>query len=716
MQKLLLSFFFFTLYFSLTGQNRDNFIIHIKKAKGAISVDGILNETDWLTAEKTSPFYRILPIDTGFAVAPSEVVLTYNEQFLFIGITCYEGKDGDIIVESLRRDFSFGKNDNFLVFIDTYNDQTNGFSFGASAAGAQWDGIQANGGFVNLNWDCKWVSKTIYDGDKWIVEMGIPFKSIRYKEGVDTWGINFSRLDLKLNEKTSWAPVPRQFQSANLAFAGTLQWDKPPPKPGLNVSLIPYAATKISKNELAQSAAVVDFNVGFDAKWAISSSLNLDVTVNPDFSQVEVDQQVTNLDRFELFFPERRQFFLENKDIFTDFGSSDIRPFFTRRIGLQNDVAAGLKLSGKLNNDWRFGLLNMQTQEATTIPASNFTVASLQKKLFARSNLGIIFVNKNLTSNHLDPDNLINQYNRIIGLDFNLASADNRWTGKAFVHKSFAEHGGGKDYLFAGNLVYSTGNVEIEWSQATVGADYIAEVGFIRRTGYNRFNPSINYKFFPKSNSINFHGPFLKTDFFYDTDFKQTDRRFDVGYALRWLNRSHFQVDFTSQYVQLFQNFDPTNSGGQELLTGSAHQWQRLKLTYLSDLRKTYNYTLSTSYGGFYNGHLFNVESSIVARFQPFGSLALNVAYNKIELPDTFNDANFILFGPKLDITFTDKIFLTTFVQYNNQIDNININVRFQWRYQPVSDIFIVYTDNYFPADFKIKNRAIVAKMSYWFN
>ena len=716
MRKSILPLILFIVINSLSAQNREKFIIHIKKAENSINVDGILDEADWLIAEKTTPFFRILPIDTGYAVAPSDVVLTYNEEFLFIGITCYEGKEGDIIVESLRRDFSFGKNDNFLIFMDTYNDQTNGFSFGTSAAGAQWDGLQANGGFVNLDWDCKWVSKTIYDGNKWVVEMGIPFKSIRYKAGVDTWGINFSRLDLKLNEKTSWAPVPRQFQSANLAFAGTLQWDKPPPNPGLNVSLIPYTAVKASTNHAVNTSTDVDFDAGLDAKWAISSSLNLDVTINPDFSQVEVDRQVINLDRFELFFPERRQFFLENKDIFTDFGATGIRPFFTRRIGLQSDVGAGLKLSGKLNEAWRFGLLNMQTRNAEVAPASNFTVASIQRKVLARSNIGLIFVNKNLTVDPLDPLNEINDYNRVLGVDFNLASADNRWTGKVFAHKSFAEHSGGKDYVLAGNLLYSTGNVQVEWRQETVGADYIAEVGFIRRTGYHRFNPSFKYNFFPQSKTLNFHGPFIKTDFFYDTDFNQTDRNFDIGYAIRWLNRSHFEIQWSNQFVQLFQNFDPTNSGGETLITGSEYEWQNLEITYISDLRKTFNYSLTSSYGGFYNGNRFNLESSLIARFQPYGSLSLIFSYNNIDLPAPFNDANFVLIGPKLDITFTDKIFLTTFIQYNNQIDNINLNVRFQWRYKPVSDLFIVYTDNYFPDNLVVKNRAIVAKVSYWFN
>lgn len=716
MRKSYLTILILAIFASASSQNREKYVYYIKKAQSEIQVDGKLGESDWLSAQQTSPFFRILPIDTGYADAATTVMLTYDDQYLYMGVICQEGKEGDMIVESLKRDFSFSKNDNFLVFMDTYNDQTNGFSFGASAAGAQWDGIQANGGFVNLAWDCKWISETIYDGDKWVIEMGIPFKSIRYKAGIDTWGINFSRMDLKLNEKSSWAPVPRQFQSANLAFTGTLQWDQPPPDPGLNVSLIPYTLGSASKNYDPESETNTFGKVGFDAKWAMSSSVNLDLTVNSDFSQVEVDRQLTNLDRFELFFPEQRQFFLENKDIFTDFGASDIRPFFSRRIGLQSDVAAGLKLSGKINEDLRFGLLNMQTKDDPDARASNFTVASLQKKVFARSNLGLIFVNKSLTIDPADSSLQINRHNQVIGLDFNLASADNKWTGKLFAHKSFAEYSGNKSLVVGGNLIYSTGNWEVSLSQASVGADYNAEVGFVRRRGYHRFTPSISYRFFPNSEKINFHGPFIKSDFFYNTDFESTDRNFTLGYSIRGLNRSDFNVFWTQQYVRLFQLFDPTNSGGQLLGNGTAWSWQTIGATFMSDARKKINYSLVSSYGGFYNGNRLNVEGSLVARFQPYGNLAMNVSYNRIDLPDGFNDVVYWLVGPRLDITFTDKLFLTTFIQYNKQIDNINMNIRFQWRYQPVSDLFIVYTDNYFPGNLRVKNRGIVLKASYWFN
>lgn len=710
-------FFFGTVSIRAYSQhnNRDQFILEIQKAQHPIVIDGILDEPDWLIADQTGDFYRVLPIDTGLATAQTTVVMTYSETYLYLGVTCYEGAQGDIIVESLRRDFSFGRNDNFLAFIDTYNDQTNGFSFGASAAGAQWDGLQANGGFVSLDWDCKWLSEVKQYSDRWVIEMAIPFRSIRYKEGLTTWGINFSRLDLKLNEKSSWAPVPRQFQTASLAFTGTLKWDQPPPKSSLSYSLIPYLAGSASKNFQPETKADFNAEAGLDAKLALGSSINLDLTINPDYSQVEVDQQVTNLDRFELFFPERRRFFLENRDLFTDFGEMGVRPFFSRRIGLQAPVRAGLKVSGKINEAWRVGFLNMQTGSVDTLLASNFTVASVQRQVLARSNLGFIFVNKQITEDYSDTLSW-SKFNRVAGLDFNLASQDNRWTGKAFYHQSFSPGSQGQDFVLGSNLLYSTGNLQIGFSQTRVGADYRAEVGFVRRKGYNQFAPVFQYKFFPGVRNIEFHGPLAEAALFYSENFALTDRQISLGYTLRWLDRSQISAYFKEEFVQLQAPFDPTNSDGALLGAGAAFSWKSVQLGYISDLRKLLSYTVAGEYGGFYNGQRLNLESSLIYRYQPYGSLSMNVSYNKIELPEPYNDANFLLIGPKLDLTFTDKIFLTTFIQYNNQIDNINMNIRFQWRYQPVSDLFIVYTDNYLPSPVKVKNRAVVLKLSYWFN
>jgi hypothetical protein len=698
------------------GVNRSDYRVDINETGEEIIIDGLLNETVWSQAQKASQFHMVLPIDTGYARAQTEVMVCYDLKNLYFGIICYDSLPGKRPVESLRRDWSFSVNDNFIVFIDTYNDYTNGFAFGVSAAGAQWDGIHGEGGFIMLDWDTKWNSAVQSYQDRWVAEFSIPFRSIRYREGVSEWGISYSRLDLKTNEKSSWTPIPRQFPTANLAFTGTLAWDKPLSKSGTRFSLIPYATGKITQNKEAGEDIKTYASAGFDAKVILSSSLNLDLTVNPDFSQVEVDEQQTNLDRFELFYPEKRQFFLENSDIFANLGSSEIRPFFSRRIGLNNPVIGGARLSGKLGEKWRTGIMDMQTGMKDSLSADNFAVAVLQRQLFSRSNVTGFLVNKQATMVPGDSVDKGSLYNRVLGLEYNMASTDNRWTGKFYFHKSFNAHSSGKNGVIAGNLKYSTESFMISLEQNYVGEDFLAEVGYIRRTGIYQTKSSAGYKFYPSSSKIANHGPLFDMELFTDTDFSLTDREVQIGYLVSWLNTSSFSIDMESGYLKLSRPFDPTNTGGVELPAGDDFNWFEMALKYNSDSRSLFTYAASARYGGFFNGTRLSIAAQASYRVQPFGSLAVTGSFNRVELPSPFNSADLILVGPKLDLTFTDKIFLTTFVQYNNQIENINTNIRFQWRFAPVSDLYIVYTDNTLPENYTSKNRGLVLKLSYWFN
>lgn len=720
--KILLFSFFISFGFqSLFGQtdqiNREKYKLYIHETKATMTVDGILDEAPWLSAQKADNFFRVLPIDTGYASVKTEVIMTYDETNVYMGIICYDDTPGRRPVESLRRDFSFGRNDNFLSFIDTYNDQTNGFSFGISAAGAQWDGTQANGGSVNLDWDTKWKSAVKSYPDKWVAEFAIPFRSIRYHEGDTEWGINFSRLDLKNNEKSSWTPIPRQFPTASLAYTGTLVWDKPLPKAGTRFGIIPYISGRTSKDIQAGTPANSGGDAGLDAKISLSTSVNLDLTVNPDFSQVDVDQQVTNLSRFELFFPERRQFFLENSDIFASLGATGLRPFFSRRIGLQNKVRAGARLSGKLGEKWRIGLMNMQTGSSDEEFGANYSVATIQKQVFSRSNINVFMVNKEITADYLEQDTVLASFNRIAGVDFNLASADNRWTGKMFYHQAFSPDNKSQDFTTFGEVQFKTQQLSLAMGYSYVGSGYDAEVGFVRRKGYNRINPGFGYRFYPASNRLANHGFDIEMDNFYSSDFDLTDREIEVKYSVSWLNRSLFQLAVQDGFVRLLSPFDPTNSGREQLATGSTYNWKEVSLSYESNARRLLSYEVSSRYGGFFGGNRYSLQSIINYRIQPIVSMSLIGSYNSIrDLPLENPNADFYLLGPKLDFTFSRSLFFTTFVQYNEQADNLNMNLRLQWRFAPVSDLFIVYTDNSYPEDFGAKNRALVLKLSYWFN
>lgn len=698
------------------GVNREKYQIKTSSTDNIITVDGILDEPVWKIADKAVHFQRVQPTDTGFAKSQTEVKVTYDATTLYLGIVCYDSTPGKRPVESLRRDFTFNKNDNFIVFMDTYNDQTNGFAFGISAAGAQWDGVQANGGTVNLDWDIKWRSAVKNYRDKWVAEFAIPFRSIRYNGGDKEWGINFSRLDLKTNEKSSWAPMPRQFATATLAYAGSLLWDKPLPSSGPRFSLIPYVSARTTQDKLAGEGFKPKANAGVDAKVILSTSMNLDLTVNPDYSQVEVDRQVTNLDRFELFFPEKRQFYLENSDLFAKLGNDNLRPFFSRRIGLESSVLAGARLSGKIGNNWRIGLMDIQTNQNDTVVGGNFTVAAVQRQVFSHSNITAFLVNKQMMNMNNDTSFAKDGYNRIAGVEYNLASADNHWLGKAFIHQALYPGAKGNASAIAENLSYYTQYLNVTLNQSWVGADYNAEVGYIRRKGYYELNPLIQYKFYPSGSKVADHGPAVKLDMFFNPSMNLTDRETQLLYMVEWMNKSILTVDVKDDYVKLLAPFDPTNTKGTPLPQDAKFNWKEAGISFTSDIRKTFNYLLSGRYGGYYNGTHTSVNAELYYRVQPYGSLAIVSSYNNISMPAPYKSAEFVLVGPRLDFTFTNKIFFTSLVQYNNQIDNLNLNLRFQWRFAPVSDLFIVYTENSYPSTFNVKNRGLVFKLSYWFN
>ena len=693
-----------------------NYKLLAKRLKGEIKIDGTPDEADWQVANKATDFYMVLPYDTSYSVARSEVMMAFDDKAFYVAFIFYDSIPGKRPVESLRRDFMFGNNDNFLLFIDPFNDQTTGFTFGLNAAGAMWDGTMSNGAASNLIWDSKWEGKTQNYDNRWSAEMRIPFKSVRYKKGVDNWNVQFSRLDLKLNEKSAWAPVPRQFPTASLAYAGKLNWETPPPPSGLKLSLIPYLFGSVTKNFSNNESSHFRKDFGIDAKLGLSSSLNLDLTYNPDFSQAEVDDQVTNLDRFELYFPEKRQFFLENSDLFANYGTDNIRPFFSRRIGLDAPVDFGARLSGKIGNDWRIGLMDMQTESEGSYLSRNFFVASVQKKVFSRSNIGMIFVNKQQLN--IPAGWQGNDYNRIAGIEYNLASPNNFWTGKAFLQQSFTPNRQSSNSLSQGfNLAYSRKTFLLELKQFYVGKEFYAETGYVPRIDYFRINPRATVRFYPKSGPIEYHGFFTEVDDFYQPDDMQlTDREVSADYDFQFKNRSLLQFKSNYMFVKLRNAFDPTNKGDHYLPEGSEYHWSDASLKFSSDNRKMFKYTLAAGYGGYFNGKRWFTEGSINYRFQPYGYISVIYSYNNLDLPNPWTPTGFWLVGPKLDLTLRNNLFFTTYVQYNEQADNLNINARFQWRYKPVSDLFLVYTDNYFPGGLQAKNRALVMKLTYWFN
>jgi hypothetical protein len=706
--------------FTASAQKKNaGYKYHIHRASSAIAIDGVGDEQAWRQADSAVDFHMVLPMDTSLAKVPTVVRMTYDDKNLYILVTCYTPVHGPYMVESLKRDFSFVKNDNFIFFIDPFDARTDGFTFGANAAGAQWDGSMYSGGSVDLNWDNKWTSAVKNYPDKWVFEAAIPFKSIRYKKGIKEWGINFSRNDLKGAEKSSWAPVPRQFPTASLAYTGTLVWDEDPPTSSSNVSIIPYLLSGVTKNYQNKGATDVKREAGGDAKVSVTPSLNLDLTVNPDFSQVDVDQQVINLSRYQLFFPEKRQFFLENGDLFSNFGYSDIRPFFSRQIGLNQPIDFGARLTGKLDKDWRIGVMDIQTGNSTSnnLDAANYGTITLQRRVFDRSNIGFMFVNKDVTSavpgSSIGPNN----YNRNIGMEFNLASTSNSWTGKLLGLKSFTPGVSGHDMVLADHLQYLSKYWTLYMQEEYVGKNYTAAVGYVPRVGYVKLSPLVLRNFFPKKGDVLSYGLQFTSNYFFNESFNRTDNESALSFITTLRDRSTITISGINDYVKLLQPFDPTNTGKDSLATGTQHRYNSLDILLVSKPQSVFTYQLETTFGGYYdNGHRLTFSGTIGYRIQPYVNIAMNGNYTDLRLPLPYGDTKFTLIGPKIDVTFTNTLYFTTYVQYNDQQKNMNINTRFQWRYKPASDLFIVYGENSMPSPYTPKNRQLVIKWTYWWN
>jgi len=709
--------------------------INIKRAKQSIKLDGILNEPDWGEAQIAKDFYQTLPDDLDFARSKTEVRLTYDHQYIYVAAVCYDEIPGNYVIQSLKRDFSYPVTDAFVVFFDPFGNQTTGFSFAASPLGVEREGLLEYGGIfgVTTSWDNRWFSAVYAETGKWTVEMAIPFKTIRYDENRPVWNVNFSRNDLKRIETSTWSPVPTQFNVASLAFTGKLIWDHPPKKAGGNVSLIPYLRSSAHRNYKTQDKPEIDYpQGGMDAKIALTSSLNLDLTINPDFSQVEVDRQVTNLERFNLFFPERRQFFIENSDLF-QFGTASMRPFFSRQIGLEVPILFGARLTGNLNENWRVGLLTAQTEGVPNgIQSQNFSVAALQRKVLARSNITGFLINRQSFTN-FKPDK--DDFNRVAGVELRFRSANNKWGSDLLYHQSFTQY---DTETFSPKLINRAGligsvnydgrHVYAFASLEHAGQDYIADSGFLQDL-YHRNDQEnttiaapyltsyhyLGYKFYPeKLDAVRYWGPELGNRVFYYYTPEKVERW--TGFKLS----SFFKDNSIARLVvdnYATQVLFPTNITGQmdSLLMPGNYNYTDYGLEYESAPRNKLYGKFRAFYGGFYNGSKLSLSADATLRIQPVANLALNIAYNDIAFPEGFGNSRLLLISPRIEFTFTRSLFFTTFLQYNTQTENFNINNRLQWRFAPMSDVFLVFTDNMDSDNFSQKDWGVVLKINYWF-
>lgn len=707
--------------------------VFVKKIDQEILLDGILDEAVWDLADSASDFWQLFPTDSLKAQDITEVKLLYNDTHIYIGATAKSSVGGDFIVSSLRRDYSARSNDNVTVLFDTFRDGQNAFLFGVNAYGVQREGLVSERGAsingFNLTWDIKWQSASKKYDDRFVLEIAIPFTSLKYPEGSQKWGFQSYRYDLQKNERSIWTNVDQNQIPINIGYYGEMVFEEPLKKNRTPLYLIPYINGLTSK-EFATNRSDNTFSTGGDLKVAVGTGLNLDVTLNPDFSNVEVDDVITNLTRFEISLPEKRQFFIDNGDLFGSFGSfRDAIPFFSRRIGIarnadgssiQNAILGGVRLSGKLNDDWRLGFLNIQNREdlSNQIASNNNAMFALQRKVFGQSQVGVFMVNRQ-TFKEYDFIEKNDTYNRVIGLDYNLASANNRWIGKFYTHKSFQPEDQEGNLSSFASLLYNTRIWRFYSNWVYVDRDFRSDLGFIPRTGIIKSGTSAQRTFYPKTGIANSHSFRLLNLMWFqqNLDYQKTDHNFEVNYTLEFKKQDRLEFEFSRQYIYLSSSFDPTRSTNSIPLPGdTGYHFSDWSLNYQSNLANPFIFTSEVSYGGFYNGTRFSYRGSTGYRFQPKVILSLQWDYNRINLPKPYATADLILVRPKFDVTFSKNLFWSTLIQYSNQTDNLGINSRLQWRFAPLSDLYIVYNDNYYTREFGPTFRSINLKLTYWLN
>ena len=726
-------FFVILINFNFVLAQKINDSTYVKFTNQKIVIDGIDNETDWKIAEIKSNFWQWFPTDSLKALNQTEIRFLYDSNNIYVFIKCYEDKNNTII-SSLRRDM--GRFSDFFLFtLDTFNDLTNAYAFGGNSVGVKKDEIIFNGGRTlgkdsNWDWDAKFDLKTKVYENFYTAEMKIPLSSIRFSNNSKLWKYNVYRRRINDNEFSTLFRVPQEQSFINLSYSKPLVFEKPLGKSKTPITIIPYI-NLLKSNNFEIGRKTNDFQYGGDGRIYIGTGLNLDVTINPDFSQIEVDDQIINLTRFALRLPEKRQFFIQNSDLFSGFGDIyENQPFFTRRIGvtkdingntIQNKIHAGIRLSGKLTNKLRVGLLNMQTaeDEMNLIPSNNNTVLSFQQSIFSKSNFKFLFVNRQKTSEN---NSLLNQekYNRVLGFDYNFISKDDKIRGKVFFYNTFSPSVNKEGFSTGGWINYNTRKNRFRTAFFKTTPNFTSDLGFTRRTDFKKNYTSYNRVFYPKSKSIQSieFGPQL---YYIDKpglNNQVTDRRFSANLSFNFKNMSGIDFEFTNSYIFLENNFDPTGANENSPINRGSYETRQIEMEYGSTNRRKFRFKSNINIGGYFNGEKYSISNDFNFRIDKLMQASLKFRYDKIDLPDPQNSVALFLISPKVDFTFSKNIFWATFVQYSNFSNSLGINSRFQWRFAPLSDLFLVYTDNsnYIENDFIPNFRTINLKITYWIN
>jgi len=665
-------------------------------------LDGIVDgDRAWATAAPASGFWQVQPRAGEASSQKTEVYVGYTDTALYIGVMAWDDDPDGIIVADSRRDSSLDDTDAFLVVIDGLLDRRNGYVFGTNAAGIEYDGqvtregsgdFGSGGGAFNLNWDGAWSVRAAINGDGWSAEFEIPFSTLRYGQSeTQDWGINFQRNIRRNNEVAYWSPLERNRNLYRVSRAGTLRGIAPPAQ--RNLQFTPYVLGKARRGG-ALPASESDAEFGFDIKYGITPSLTLDLTYNTDFAQVEVDEQQVNLDRFNLFFPEKRPFFLENAGQFAVGNGEEAEMFFSRRIGIGSDgsaipVKGGARLSGKLGERTNIGLLYMGTEAVEGVaPANQFAVARISRELPNRSGVGAIFVNRDGDGSHLVAS--ADDYNRTWAID-------GRWgIGEHVLIEGWAartETPGltGRDDAFALKADYNSATWAMNAGYTEVGADFNPEVGFLSRTEYRkaeafimrRVRPDDLWNLLEIRPHITYRG-YWKFDGFQETGLVHMDAHWEF----RTGTEIHTGYNLTRAGV-----IEPFSIVPDVVVPAGTYDHGEAQFVYFTDQSKPFNFGVSVVVGGRFGGDRTAISPSVNYRIGETFRSELSFDYIDFDLPVPNGEFTVNLARLRLSYSFTPKMQLQALVQYNDASEILGTNLRFSWLRSANSGLYLVYNE-----------------------
>jgi hypothetical protein len=680
------------------------------------TLDGdVAGDTAWAQAVPASGFWQEQPDEGQPSTERTEVRVLYTRDTLYVGVICYDRDPSGIIVSDARRDSALDQTDSFQIIFDTYRDSLNGFVFGTNPAGIEYDGQvtnegQGGGGLAggqrqqagsgsgfNVNWDGAWQVRSRISDLGWSAEFAIPFRTLRFPSGASqTWGVNFQRNIRRRNERSYWAPVSRQFNLYRLSLAGSLGGLETPTF--RNLKLTPFVLGNTIASGGKPTDTRFDPDAGVDLKYSVTPSLVVDATVNTDFAQVEIDDQQVNLDRFDLFFPEKRPFFLENAGFFTVGNPGEIDLFFSRRIGIgpsgeQVPINGGGRLSGKAGK-YNIGLLNMQTDDVALLnpveggpvrlAGSNFTVARVSRDLPNRSSVGGLFINRAGTGEFAaDRD-----YNRTYALDAKAGIRQHTMLS-TFVARTESPDEDDDDHAYNIRSRTSVPRFDLDIGYQEVAARFSPEVGFMTRRGYRKPDARIMTRWRPHVWNLQEVRPHSSYRAFYGI----SD---DLLESMQWHIDNHWQFRNSSE---VHTGMNVTEEGLRrpfEIYPGifvppGSYPHSEAQLVYMTNQGAPVSLNMETRIGGFFGGDRFQWTPTV--RMRAGETLTAEVAYQRNDVDLPWGDFTTNLLRTRLSYSFNTRTFLQGLVQYNDRADLWSVNLRFGWLQAANTGLFVVYTD-----------------------